>query len=102
MKKNKKEYQIRIGKKRIKTLFDIAEKNAIRRNFTLADRNIEIARKIAMRYQISIPSELKKRYCKHCYSYIIPSITGRVRIHRNKVIIFCNKCEKFTRIPLKK
>jgi ribonuclease P protein subunit RPR2 len=97
---NKKSQKV-IAKKRIENLFLNAEKKALEQDFTLADRYVKLARKISMRNLVSIPRQYKKKYCKHCYSYLKPSINCRIRIHRNKIIIFCENCQKYTRIPLK-
>jgi len=99
--KNKKNKQIEIAKKRIDKLFLLAEKNAKNSRFDLSDRYIKIARKIAMRYQIKINKDQKRKFCKHCYSYILPNINSRIRINRGKIIIFCKNCNKYTRILLK-
>ena len=99
-KNNKKRNQI-IAKKRIKTLFELAEKEALSDKILLANRYVEIARKISMRYLIPIPKEYKRRFCKHCYSYLLPSVNSRVRINRGKMIIYCNNCNKYNRYPFK-
>ncbi len=98
-KKDKKTQKI-IAKNRIDKLFLLAEKNARSEKFDLADRYVEIARKISMRYLVPIKKEYKRKFCKHCYSYLMPGSNCRIRIHRNKIIIFCKNCEKFTRIKL--
>ena len=98
--KNKK-LQKTIAKKRINKLFEIAEQNALSGKLILANRYVEIARKISMRYLVSIPKEHKIRFCKHCYSYLLPDVTSRVRFNRGRIIVYCNSCKKYTRIPLK-
>ncbi len=99
--KNKKKNKD-IAVKRIKYLFNLAEKKAIFNQIDLADRYVEIARKISMRYLVKIPKEFKRRYCKHCYSYLLPKKNSRVRVSRGKIILYCKNCKKYTRIPLKK
>lgn len=98
--KNKKN-QKATAKKRIQKLFSLAEKKAFSGDLNLANRYVQIARKISMRYLIPIPNEFKHRFCKHCYYYLLPDQNCRVRIHRGKLIIYCHNCNKFTRIPLK-
>ena len=90
-----------IANRRITTLFEIAEKNALSGELNRSNRYVEIARKISMKNLTPIPKIYKRRYCKHCYSYLLPTITCRVRIHRGRVIVFCNKCGKYSRIPFK-
>lgn len=98
--KGKKQRKI-IAEKRIIILFNLAEKNAHDNRFDLADRYVKLARKLSMRYLIKIPSEYKRSYCKHCCSYLLPSVNSRFRIRNKTLVIFCEKCGKFTRIPLK-
>ena len=97
-----KKIQNRIADKRINKLFQLAEKNALLGDFFHANRYIEIARAISMRNRISIPKEFKRYFCKHCYDYLLPGVNSRVRINRGKLIIYCNNCNKYTRIIFKK
>jgi len=97
--KNKK-LQKSIAIRRINQLFSMAEQSALSDKFKLANRYVEIARKIKMRYLVPMPKEYKSRFCKHCYSYLLPNVTSRVRINSGKIVIYCKSCNKFTRIPL--
>ena len=90
-----------IAKKRIEKLFLLAEKKALEKKFELSDRYVHLARKISMKYLVNIPTKYKRRYCKHCYSYLSPSINSTVRIKNKRIIVFCRNCEKYTRIPFK-
>ena len=101
MGKANKNNRRKIAEKRIEKLFFLAEEKAKLNRLKLADRYIKIARKIAMRYQISIPKKYKRFFCKHCYSYLLPSVSSRVRFNNGKIIIYCKKCKKYTRIPIK-
>ncbi|MBU2564846.1 MAG: ribonuclease P protein component 4, partial [Candidatus Thermoplasmatota archaeon] len=47
-------------------LFTLAEKESLKHNMDRADRYVELARKIGMRYNVSIPAKYKRRFCKHC------------------------------------
>jgi ribonuclease P protein subunit RPR2 len=96
---NKKSGQIReIARERIIELFEQAELRFKKQPF-LSDRYVEIARKISMKYKIRIPSELKKRFCKHCHKYIVPSVNCRVRLTGKKVVYYCMACRHFMRFP---
>jgi ribonuclease P protein subunit RPR2 len=89
----------KIALTRIKKLFEEAAKAKEQR---LANRYVELARRIGMRYKTRIPSELKRRYCKHCYSYLVPSKNCRVRLAGKKVVYCCFNCKKFMRFPYSK
>jgi ribonuclease P protein subunit RPR2 len=97
--KRKKRYKT-IATYRIHTLMTIAEKSALQGHFNYANRYITLARKLAMRYLISIPSEYKQNICKNCYSYLLPGHNTRIRIHRGKLITKCHTCNYIQRRPL--
>jgi ribonuclease P protein subunit RPR2 len=97
----KKQQKI-IANRRINKLFIMAEENAFKGKINLSNRYVELARKISMRNLAPIQKKFKRRFCKHCYGYLFPNYTCRVRINRGKLVIFCYKCGKYTRIPLKK
>lgn len=97
----KKRIQKTIAKNRIQKLFLLAEKKAFSGDFNLANRYVKIARELSMRYLISIPIEFKRRFCKHCYHYLLPDDNCRIRIRRGRIIIYCANCKKFTRVPFK-
>ncbi|MDH7516750.1 MAG: hypothetical protein QHH19_00105 [Candidatus Thermoplasmatota archaeon] len=96
-----KKTQKTIARSRINHLFILAEKYALSGRLNLANRYVDLARKISMRYLVPIPKEFKRCFCKHCYQYMLPNVTCRVRIHRGKLITFCNHCKKYTRHLLK-
>jgi len=87
-----------IALERIKTLFQEAEK-AGKKDLKLANRYVHLARKISMKVKARIPSNLKRRFCKHCYSYLIPGVNVRVRTQRGKVVYYCLNCRKYMRFP---
>lgn len=91
---------VEIASARIKKLFEEADK-IFNKNKNLSNRYVEIARKIAMKFNLKIPKIYKRRFCKHCYKYLKNGVNSRIRIHKSKVIIFCMECKKYTRIPLK-
>ena len=90
-----------IAKNRIKRLFTLAEECALNNKLVLSNRYVFLARKISMRYLVPIPNKFKRRFCKHCYCYLIPGKNCRVRIYRSRIIVNCFNCKKYTRIPLR-
>ncbi|MEK6809372.1 MAG: ribonuclease P protein component 4 [Nanoarchaeota archaeon] len=96
-----KSKQKEIALQRIRVLFQQAG-DIFPKNKALADRHVALARKISMKVHAQIPQELKRRMCKHCYSYLRPSVNARIRTRGGKVIISCLECKKFTRIPIKR
>jgi len=90
----------KIALHRMNVLFQLAESSALQGQMYLADRYVELARRIAMRYLVSIPPRFKRCYCKHCYRYLLPGVNSRIRIHRGTLIISCLQCHQQTRMPL--
>ena len=97
--KNKR-HQKEEAMNKVKELFKEAEL-MFKRDPSLSDRYVQLARKIAMRYTLIIPKELKRKFCKHCYSYLVPGRNCRVRIQKSRVIYYCERCKKFMRFGLK-
>ena len=87
-----------IARERIKILFEQAE-TAFNKDPRLSNRYVELARKIAMKCKLRIPTELKRRFCRHCYCYLVPGKNCRVRTHEGKVVYYCSSCKKYTRFP---
>ncbi|MBS3132231.1 ribonuclease P [Candidatus Woesearchaeota archaeon] len=88
----------RIARERINELFRQAS-IAFPENKKMADRYVQLARKIAMKYKTVIPSGLKRRFCGHCYSYMKPGANQRIRIRNGVKIYFCMECKKVSRVP---
>ncbi|MBR9692186.1 ribonuclease P [Candidatus Woesearchaeota archaeon] len=94
----KPQKQKEIARERIKVLFEQAKKT-FRKDKKLSNRYIKLARELAMKFKIRIPSELKRRFCKHCYSYLMPGKNVRVRTREGKVVYYCLECKKYMRFP---
>ena len=95
-----KKKQKDIAKERIQTLFKQAG-DAFSKNPSLSHRYVTLARKICMKVKLRMPRDLKRKYCKHCYKFLMPGTNARIRTREGKLIIYCLECKKYTRIPLK-
>ena len=93
---NKPAQQANIAKKRIKFLFNEA-KDVFKKDSKLSDKYIKLARRIAMKYKIKLPSALKKKFCKNCHKYLVHGVNCRVRIHKHRIIYYCFGCKHFMR-----
>ena len=89
-----------IAKQRIKELFEQAEKK-FDKEPELSNRYIELARKMAMRYRLRIPSELKKRFCSKCHHYLVPGKNCRIRTQNGKIVYTCQDCGAYKRYGYK-
>ncbi len=83
----------KIAEERIEILFSEADEK-FGEDSRLADRYVEIARNIGEKAQISITSDLKKRFCSSCDSYLKPGKNCTVRIDSEKNLIKyrCGEC----------
>ena len=94
----------RIAIQRVRNLFRLA-KEVFNKDPSLAQRYVDIARKVAMAARIPLPKEYRRMVCRHCKSFILPGANCRVRIKKKRephVVITCLNCGKHMRIPLKK
>ena len=96
----KKAKEKNIAKNTVEDLFKHA-KEAFKEDHKISDNLVRKARNIAMKYKIKIPPKLKRRFCSHCYKYLVPSVNCRIRVQRGKVVYYCLSCKKFTRLPYK-
>lgn len=64
-----------------------------------ADRYVGLARRIAMRYQVSLPRELRRRVCRGCDGLLVPGRSARVRVAHGRVTVTCLRCDTVKRYP---
>lgn len=84
-----------IAKERIEILFQQAKENS-----KMADRYVQLARKIAMRARIPIPTKYKRKFCKFCHTYFQKG-NYKIRLKKGKKHYWCLACKKLVRIPYK-
>jgi ribonuclease P protein subunit RPR2 len=93
------------AKKQAKTdilkYLDLAKKS-FKQDSKKSNLYVHKARLLAMKHNIRLPKELKRTFCKHCYSYLVPGVNCRVRTREGKLIYYCLNCKRYMRIPLKK
>ena len=89
----------KIAHERIDILFRLAETEAAKGNFPRANRYASLAAKIGMRYNVRLPREYKRRYCRKCHAFLVPGKKCRVRVARGKVTTTCGVCGDVRRFP---
>lgn len=97
----KPKWQLKIAMKRINILFTQA-KRIVKEDKELANRYIELARKIAMKFNLKLPKELRKMVCRSCKRFLMPGITAKTRIKNRTLYIYCYFCKHINRYPLEK
>lgn len=91
---------VEIAGERIELLYREADKAALGGRMDLADRYVELARNVGMRYNVRVPPPLRRKSCRACYRYLLPGTTSRTRLRRGRLVITCLRCGHITRIPL--
>ncbi len=99
MRKRNKAAQKRIASERIRNMMSLAWE---KRDLPESDRYVEIARAISRRYNIRLPSDLKRRICRRCSAHMIPGRNCRVRVTGKTITYTCNNCKSQQRIGYKK
>ncbi len=87
-----------IAKERLNKLFALCDRT-IESKPELAKRYAELAKKIAMRYKVKMPTEFKRRICKGCGAFLKPGVNLRVRLQGGKLIYTCLSCGTVKRYP---
>jgi len=85
----------------IESYFSEAKKS-FKTNKKQANDFVRKARRLSMKFKIKLKPELKRRFCKNCYSFLMPGINVRIRTREGKIIYYCLECKKFMRIPFDK
>ncbi|MBN2015124.1 MAG: ribonuclease P [Candidatus Altiarchaeota archaeon] len=90
-----------IASERVDILFRLADEAALSGDLDGADEYIQQARRIAMKSNLRILKECKRRFCKYCYCYLLPSVTSQVRLNprEHRVEVKCLKCMRVSFYP---
>jgi len=83
----------------IKQLF--AEAHHDRDNNKRASAFVKKAYMLALKTRTKIPQELKKRFCKYCFTYFIHGKNYRVRTTGKTITYTCFTCGQWARIGYK-
>ena len=89
-KKSKKDFRVFRNEKIISDIEAIFENHP-------SQKEILQARKRAMRVNLKLPLEIRRKFCHKCNALL----RGRIRLKKGKKIILCSACGKITRIPFK-
>lgn len=99
--RNKSEERV-LAQERMRHLVALAEK-AQRGNESLSEikRYVSLARRIGMRYQVSLPRDMRRRVCRGCETVLIPGTSARHRVTNGRLTVTCLSCGAVKRYPFK-
>ena len=103
MKPNKKTVK-QIAKERMEILMKQALEK-IHEDPSLAQRYVQLARKIGMRYRVRFPKKWKMFICRKCKQLLVPGLNCRVRIQERRephVVLTCLTCNHVKRFLIKR
>jgi ribonuclease P protein subunit RPR2 len=89
-----------IARERMELLMEQADQAALAGQMDLADRYVDMARRVGMRYNVRFQPTHRRRFCKSCYRYMLPGSTSRTRMSRGRVVTTCLRCGRVMRRPL--
>jgi ribonuclease P protein subunit RPR2 len=92
---------IRVAHERIGALFSLAENEARRGPSPFPNRYVGLARRIGMRYNVRLPSELREYYCRRCSAHWIEGRTVRTRLRSGRRVRTCLVCGSVRRVPVR-
>lgn len=93
-------YVKEIALERIYILFNLARKE-FKKHPERSNRYVEIARKIAMKANVSIAKEHKHSFCKKCGEYLVLGKNGTKRLRKGTIEITCGNCKNIRRFRYK-
>ncbi len=67
----------------------------------LSEKQAKLANRIALKFRMNQPYELKLLFCKRCKEYSPPVYFKTIRVRKGKLIFTCKKCGSVYRIPFK-
>lgn len=89
---------LNIANERINILFNLAE-NEFFTHPERSHRYAELALKISTKYNLSIPAQWNRRYCKNCHKFLFPGQNCSIRLVNCTVNIKCSECGHIMKIP---
>ena len=92
---------VRAARERVEDLFGLALEEGSRGPSRLADRYVDLARRVGTRHNLRIPHELREFYCRGCSSFWQEGRTVRTRIRRSVRVRTCLVCGAVRRQPLR-
>ena len=77
-------------------------KQAEKQGKKVAKNYVKKAKRLSMKYRVSLPTPMKKRFCKHCLTWFQFGENCRVRVTKKNVVYYCMECKHHMRFPHKK
>lgn len=91
-----------LAAQRIRRLITLAQAHVRKEGATPeSKRYVALARRIGMRYQVSLPRDVRRLVCRECGALLVTGATARHRITNGRVTITCLACGAVKRYPFR-
>jgi ribonuclease P protein subunit RPR2 len=92
---------IRVASERVNQLFGLAVAETPQGSEGFADRYVQLARKVGMRYNVRLLPEYRELYCRGCSTFWVDGRTVRTRLRSGRRVRTCLVCGRVRRVPLR-
>jgi ribonuclease P protein subunit RPR2 len=86
-----------IARERVEILLDEARKAAGSGKGARAKRYVTLARRMGMRYNVSMPAQHRRWLCAGCGAYLVPGANASVRLRPQRIVVRCLECKTVRR-----
>ena len=93
---------VRVARERIADLFALAEREAHDGDSAYADRYVQLARRIGMRYNVRLLPEFSELYCRGCSCFWVEGRTVLTRLRGGRRVRTCLVCGRVRRVPYRR
>lgn len=97
----RQKWMIKIAEERVNILFKRAQEE-LAHNPERSHRHVQMARNIALKYNLKILPTWISRYCKKCHKFLQPGVNSQIRLKNSQIEINCLECGEIRRIPYTK
>jgi len=100
MRQRQKEDANELAKERVERLFYLAEEVAAGGDLKHADRYVEMAWAIKLKFRVRLSSYQKRLFCRKCLKFLASPKRGRYRTIKGVLEIKCLDCGESRRYPM--
>jgi ribonuclease P protein subunit RPR2 len=87
-----------IALERMEILFAEAERAVREGKGPRAKRYVALARRIGMRYNVSVPARHRRWVCNGCGAFLLPGRNASARLRPQRIVIHCGECGAVKRV----
>lgn len=64
-------------------------------------RYVRLAWRLSTRHRVRMGPEMKGRFCRRCFGYLVPGESVRTRVEKGRIVTTCLHCGTVRRRPLR-